>query len=327
MQNPIAGGYDATHLKAIHKHVFQNVFTWAGEFRTTALGKAEYFGQPPSWFTPPGLLEREADRIFEWLHRADLLRGLPRVEFARQAAQLLAAVNKLHPFREGNGRTQRLFVDAVAGQAGHELWFDVVSQERMVRASIEANNGHLGMMTRMFEEIIEADRIQPLRRAIAFLSRERFNWNETYIATTTVGQSYEGRLVGRDGEAFMMRSDDDRILHWVRGRHRSGGAQRTACRVSCRDIPKMKPSPPTLWYNSPHLCELDLPHSRGVDRGLCRIRRPSRLGGVRVSISSRDRRHRDADRAALRRKRAAAHRRPDPGDLSQDLRQPLPGPA
>jgi len=68
------------------------------------------------------------------------------------------------------------------------------------------------MMTRMFEEIIEADRIQPLRRAIAFLSRERFNWNETYIATTTVGQSYEGRLVGRDGEAFMMRSDDDRIL-------------------------------------------------------------------------------------------------------------------
>jgi len=212
LQNPIAGGYDATHLKAIHKHVFQNVFTWAGEFRTTALGKAEYFGQPPSWFTPPGLLEREADRIFEWLHRADLLRGLPRVEFARQAAQLLAAVNKLHPFREGNGRTQRLFVDAVAGQAGHELWFDVVSQERMVRASIEANNGHLGMMTRMFEEIIEADRIQPLRRAIAFLSRERFNWNETYIATTTVGQSYEGRLVGRDGEAFMMRSDDDRIL-------------------------------------------------------------------------------------------------------------------
>ncbi|SPE35322.1 hypothetical protein SBA6_440014 [Candidatus Sulfopaludibacter sp. SbA6] len=82
----------------------------------------------------------------------------------------------------------------------------------MVRASIEANNGYLGMMTRMFEEITDADRIQPLRRAIAFLSREKFNCNETYIATTTVGQSYEGTLVGRDGEAFMMRSDDDRIL-------------------------------------------------------------------------------------------------------------------
>jgi len=68
------------------------------------------------------------------------------------------------------------------------------------------------MMTRMFEEITDADRIQPLRRAIAFLSRERFNWNDTYIATTTAGESYAGKLVGRDGEAFMMRSDDNRIL-------------------------------------------------------------------------------------------------------------------
>jgi hypothetical protein len=82
----------------------------------------------------------------------------------------------------------------------------------MVQASIEANAGNLAMMTRMFQEITDADRIQRLRRAIAFLSRERFNWNDTYIATTTAGESYSGKLVGRDGEAFMMRSDDNRIL-------------------------------------------------------------------------------------------------------------------
>jgi len=67
-------------------------------------------------------------------------------------------------------------------------------------------------MTRIFEEITDDDCIQPLRRAIAFLSREKFNWNETYIATTTAGESYAGKLVGRDGEAFMMRSNDYRIL-------------------------------------------------------------------------------------------------------------------
>lgn len=160
----------------------------------------------------PHLLEHEAERIFALAHRADLLRGLRRVEFARQSAQLLAEVNKLHPFREGNGRTQRLFVDALVRQAGHELHFDVVSRERMVQASIEAKGGNLGMMTRMFEEITNTGRIQPLRRAIAFLSREKFNWNDTYIATTTAAESYSGKLVGRDGEAFMMRSDDNRIL-------------------------------------------------------------------------------------------------------------------
>jgi cell filamentation protein len=212
LQNPIAGEFDIAYLKAIHKQVFQDVFAWAGEFRTTLLGKAEYFGRPPTWFTPPHLLEHRAERIFGSLKRAHLLRGLSQVQFAPQAARLLAEINKLHPFREGNGRTQRLFLDALTRQAGYELHFDVVSRERMVQASIEANAGNLGMMTRMFEEITDADRIQPLRRAIAFLSREKFNWNETYIATTSTGESYTGRLVGRDGEAFMMRSDDNRIL-------------------------------------------------------------------------------------------------------------------
>jgi cell filamentation protein len=212
LQNPIDGGFDIAHLKAIHKRIFQDVFSWAGELRTTMLGKAEYLGRPTVWFTPPHLLEHEAERTFGWLHRADLLRGLRRVEFARQAAQLLAEVNRLHPFREGNGRTQRLFVDALARQAGHELHFDVVSKERMVQASIEAYGGNPGMMTRIFEEIADADRIQPLRRAIAFLSREEFNWNETYVATTTGSEVYAGRLVGRDGEAFMMRSDDNRVF-------------------------------------------------------------------------------------------------------------------
>lgn len=211
-RKPLLGNFDAAHLKAIHKHVFQDVFPWAGEFRTTVLGKAERLGQPPTWFTAPHLLEHEAQRIFNSLHRMSLLRGLGRKEFAVQAALLLADINKLHPFREGNGRTQRLFLEALARAAGHALYFDVVSRERMIQASIEANQGNFGMLRRMFEEITDESRIQPLRRAISFLTREKFNWNDTYISTTTPGQSYSGKLVGRDGEAFMMRSDDDRIF-------------------------------------------------------------------------------------------------------------------
>jgi len=148
-----------------HKHVFRDVFTWAGEFRTTMLGKAEHAGRQPTWFTPPHLLQHEAERIFGLLHRANLLRGLHRVEVAQQAARLLAEINKLHPFREGNGRTQRLFVEALSREAGYLAHFEVVSRERMVRASIEANSGRLGMMARMFEEITDWDRIHPLRRA------------------------------------------------------------------------------------------------------------------------------------------------------------------
>src|SRR5713226_2447163 len=57
LMNPVGGGFGAAGLKAIHRHVFQDVFTWAGEFRTTMLGKAEHIGHPATWFTPPHLLE------------------------------------------------------------------------------------------------------------------------------------------------------------------------------------------------------------------------------------------------------------------------------
>lgn len=89
LQAPITGGFDSAHLKAIHKHVFRDVFMWAGQFRTTMLGKAEYGGQPPIWFAPPHLLEHEAERIFGVLHTARLLPGISRVEFARKAASYL----------------------------------------------------------------------------------------------------------------------------------------------------------------------------------------------------------------------------------------------
>ena len=125
---------------------------------------------------------------------------------------LLVELNNLHPYREGNGRTQRIFVEALARQAGHALHFDVVSQERMIRASILSTAGDSTMMIRLFQEITDPERIRPLRRAIEFLAANRFPWNTTYLATATPGQEYAGKLVGRDGAAFMMRTDSDQII-------------------------------------------------------------------------------------------------------------------
>src|ERR1017187_2764120 len=82
-ETPVFGRFDTTHLKTIHPRVFQDVCPWAGEFRTTMLGKAERVGQPPTWFTPPHLLEHEAQRIFDSLHRSNLLRRIQPIEFER----------------------------------------------------------------------------------------------------------------------------------------------------------------------------------------------------------------------------------------------------
>jgi cell filamentation protein len=209
---PTAGNFDIRHLKAIHKYIFQDVYLWAGQFRTTLLGKAQFAGGPITYFTPPHLLEHEGQRILDGLHRANLLKGLLRSEFARKAARLLVERDNLHPYREGNGRTQRIFVEALARQAGQTLHFDVVSQERMIRASILSTAGDSTMMIRLFQEITDPERIRPLRRAIDFLAANRFPWNTTYLATATPRQEYAGKLVGRDGTAFMMRTDSDQII-------------------------------------------------------------------------------------------------------------------
>ncbi len=113
-------------------------------------------------------------------------------------------INKLHPFREGNGRAQRAFTESLAEQAGYELEFKVITKERMIRASIQGIEGNLAMMERIFSEIIDPERVKPLEEAINFLESQGFDWNNRYIATTEEGRSYKGVFVGQSGENFMM---------------------------------------------------------------------------------------------------------------------------
>jgi cell filamentation protein len=60
-QSPVPGNFDTSHLKAIHRHLFQDVYDWAGQFRVTALGKEEFIGGPVTWFTPPAQVSFELD--------------------------------------------------------------------------------------------------------------------------------------------------------------------------------------------------------------------------------------------------------------------------
>lgn len=60
-------------------------------------------------------------------------------------------------------------------------------------------------MSRIFREGSDPKAVAALRRAIRFLESQKFPWNAHYLAMTTPGESYEGKLAGRDGAHFMMR--------------------------------------------------------------------------------------------------------------------------
>lgn len=211
--NPLKGNFDSEHLKAIHSNLFRDVYEWAGEFRTTPLAKAEDIrGGRAIRFTSPDLIEQELKQVFDELAAEHFLEGLPRREFARKIAALFSKINRIHPFREGNGRTQRQFVRQLADSLGFKLHFEVVGKERLIQASVLSANGDVAMMERLLDEITDTERIQPLAKVIEHLERSQFGWNDIYLATTTSGQNYAGTFAGSDGANFFFRDDQNRIL-------------------------------------------------------------------------------------------------------------------
>jgi len=129
-ENPVPLGFDSNHLKRIHHYLFQDVYVWAGEFRTVDLARDNSFFARPEYIVP------ELQKTLGQLARENFLRGIDSHGFCERAAYFFAEINAIHPFREGNGRTQREFLRELALEAGYELAWDLVTQDEMEAASI-----------------------------------------------------------------------------------------------------------------------------------------------------------------------------------------------
>jgi len=116
----VARTFDVEHVKAIHRYLFQDVFEWAGRFRTVDLGTDRGTGISVT-FTPRVDLEEEADEIFTDLRAVAVFRRRPRDALVAGLAVVLVRINGLHPFRDGNARTLRLVARHIAEEAGYVL--------------------------------------------------------------------------------------------------------------------------------------------------------------------------------------------------------------
>jgi len=133
-ERPLPGGYDLGYLQRFHRHLFGDVYDWAGELRTVAIAKSEMFALPQ-------FIESYANESLCRLADDGHLQGLDRDKFVRKVAGYLADVNAAHPFRDGNGRTQRAFFGQLAHGAGYEIAWGRVDPERNIEASIAALRG------------------------------------------------------------------------------------------------------------------------------------------------------------------------------------------
>lgn len=137
--------FDIKHLKWLHRQLFSDIYEWAGEFRTVEIAKGTMFCH--SMF-----IDAELERIFKELHAENCLKHItdPK-QMAKKTAYYISETNAVHPFREGNGRTQRLFMQQIAANAGFELDFSKTDQEEIV----EANKASFMLNYKPMEQIME----------------------------------------------------------------------------------------------------------------------------------------------------------------------------
>ena len=106
-------------------------------------------------FCPAADIDDFADRIFTHLRHRNLCIGLPFEEFVEEITDFYISVNYLHPFREGNGRTQRVFLTQLIRNAGYDINFSEIDTDLLMIATIKATHGITDLLKTIFSEAIK----------------------------------------------------------------------------------------------------------------------------------------------------------------------------
>ena len=119
----------------LHRHLFQDVYPWAGTYRTIRTGKGG------NWFCHPEYIEPQMGQLFQRLDGAAFQSGASAEAFIPALAEFIANLNAIHPFREGNGRTQLILARQLGQQTGNSIRIEAVEPDEFLAAMIASFNG------------------------------------------------------------------------------------------------------------------------------------------------------------------------------------------
>jgi cell filamentation protein len=146
VKSPLKGRFNLAHLQAIHRYLFGDLYEWAGQIRTVDISKNGHM------FAHHAHIAGAAGEIFHKLEVEKYLAGLGVDAFCLRAAYYFGEINALHPFREGNGRTQREFLSHLAHASGYYIAWEDVDPSEMMKASIASFLGDLSGLTAILRE-------------------------------------------------------------------------------------------------------------------------------------------------------------------------------
>ena len=130
LQKPIPGRFTINHLLRIHRFLFEDVYPFAGHIRREQISKGE------TLFFPPDLIKRELRRVFGEIHETGMLQEKKPQSQIQHLSHVMAELNIIHPFREGNGRSIRELIRCMAQVYGLTLNWGNADQDTMMDAAI-----------------------------------------------------------------------------------------------------------------------------------------------------------------------------------------------
>ena len=146
-EKPIDGNFDFEHFKKIHEFLLCDLYEWAGQVRTVDISKKR------TKFLDVASIERVATKCFAKI-ASGYLEDLSFNEFAKRIAEFYNDVNYIHPFREGNGRTQRIYFTQLIRHYGYDINFSEIDTDALMIATIQAAQGVMDFLIEFFEKFI-----------------------------------------------------------------------------------------------------------------------------------------------------------------------------
>ncbi len=128
---PIKGNFDLTHLQNIHLAIFKDLYLFAGEIRDEIISKGTTFALPQ-------YIKSYSDELFKNLKKEHYIINKNIDETANRLSYYMSEINAIHPFREGNGRSNREFIRTLALKCGFYIDWSRLSKEELLRASISS---------------------------------------------------------------------------------------------------------------------------------------------------------------------------------------------
>lgn len=133
LSSKVTGKFDLEHLKSIHRFLFEDIYNWAGQIRTVDIAKGNVFCLVQ-------FIETQFADLYEKLKEDNFLKDESDIEnVSKKISFYLSELNVIHPFREGNGRVQRIYCQQLCMNTGHfYLDFSMARENEMLEASVES---------------------------------------------------------------------------------------------------------------------------------------------------------------------------------------------